>query len=57
MMESNYILEWLEEMYPDRLPLKQVNDFELGVLIGQRQLIEQLKIKLKINEPIEETIK
>jgi glutathione S-transferase len=57
MMESNYILEWLEEMYPDRLPLKQVNDFELGVLIGQRQLIEQLKIKLKINKPIEETIK
>ena len=50
------ILQWLEDMYPDKLPYDKVTEHELGVLIGQRQLIEQLKIKLKITKPIEEEI-
>ena len=56
-MENNLIIEWLEKMFPDRLPFNKVDDYELGVLIGQRQLIEQLKVKLKVAEKIEEEIK
>ena len=55
--ENSQIVEWLEEMYPNKLPYSYVNEFELGILVGQRQLIEQLKIKLKITKPIEEEIK
>jgi hypothetical protein len=54
---SRYILDFLEELYPNILPITNVSDFELGVLVGQRQLIEQLKIKLKLGEEPEETIK
>ena len=56
-MDNNYILQFLEEAYPNRLPLKQVSDYELGVLIGQQMLIEQLKIKLKVSEKQEQEIK
>ena len=50
------MLDFLEELYPDVLPIRRVDDFELGVLVGQRQLIEVLKVKLKMNnqEDIEE---
>jgi len=56
-MENNIILKWLEEMYPNTLPLDRVSEYDLGVLIGQRTLIENLKIKLKIEKTIEEIIK
>ena len=56
-MENLQIMQWLEEMYPNTLPLYQVTDYELGVLVGQRQLIENLKIKLQLEKPIEEEIK
>ena len=48
---------WLEEMYPNKLPYTNIDTFDLGVLVGQQQLIEQLKIKLNIEKPIEEQIK
>jgi len=56
MNSSRYVLDFLEELYPDVLPIRRVDDFELGVLVGQRQLIEVLKVKLKMNnqEDIEE---
>jgi hypothetical protein len=57
MKENSQILTWLEEMYPDRLPLDKVDEYTLGTLIGQRQLIEQLKVKLLLSKPIEEEIK
>ena len=53
---NKYILDFLETLYPDKLPRQYVSDYELGILLGQRQLIEQLKIKLKLQttEDIEE---
>lgn len=54
MMENNYIVAWLEEKYPNVLPYKKTDDFELGVLVGQQMLIEELKIKLKVNEETED---
>ena len=49
-MENNYLLKWLEENYPDKTPTTRLPEWELGVKAGQRMLIEQLKIKLKIEE-------
>jgi hypothetical protein len=54
---DSLVLEWLEEQYPNKLPYTKVSEFELGVLVGQRNLIEQLKIKLNASEPIEEVVK
>ena len=56
-MEATQILNWLETMYPNTLPLERVDDFELGILVGQRQLIEQLKIKLQVEKPKQEEVK
>lgn len=49
-MESRSILNWLEETYPNKTPTTRLTEFEYGELSGQRILIEQLKIKLKITE-------
>lgn len=53
VMESRSILNWLEETYPDRTPTTKMTEFEYGELAGERRLIEQLKIKLKVNEEVE----
>ena len=45
---SNTIIEWLDEVYPDKAPLTQLTEWEYGELAGQRILIENLKIKLKV---------
>lgn len=55
--DNTYILQYLEEAYPDKLPLVQVSEFELGVLVGQQELISKLKHKLRITEEQEEEIK
>jgi hypothetical protein len=50
-METNvYFIQWLEDVAPDRLPLTKLSDFELGVLVGERQLVERIKIKLEVKE-------
>ena len=49
-MENSNILTFLEDYCPDRAPTIKMSEWELGVLAGQRQLIEQLKIKLKVEE-------
>jgi len=52
MMEkdSRFIIDFLEQQFPDRLPLNKVSEFELGELIGQRRLINILKEKLKTKD-------
>lgn len=52
-MMTNYIIDWLDEKFPNQLPIKQVTEFELGVLVGNRQVVEDLKIKLKIEEEVD----
>ncbi len=49
-MENNYLLKWLEEAYPDKTPTTKLGDWELGILAGERMLIEQIKIKLNIHK-------
>lgn len=50
------LIRWLEESFPNRLPYKEINSFELGILVGQQQLIEKLKLKLELEEKIEDVI-
>lgn len=47
-MDSNFIMKFLEEAFPNRLPLNRTSEFEMGILIGQQILINKLKEKLKI---------
>ena len=56
-MEMEQMMRWLEEMYPNKTPTTNLDSFELGLLAGQRILIEQLKIKLKLNNQVQEEIK
>ena len=52
-MESNTI-HWLEELVPDRAPLRELTTWEYGFLAGQRELIEKIKDKLKVKEEIKD---
>ena len=36
------LLEMLKTKYPDRLPNKEVTNYELGKLIGQQEVIKYL---------------
>ena len=57
MSDNVYILKFLNDSFPDKLPLDYINDYELGILIGQQQLINILKNKLKISDNKEEEIR
>jgi len=56
-MEVHQLIQWLEELYPNKLPTERVDDYVLGTLIGQRELIEQIKIKVQYVGTKEEEIK
>ena len=49
-METVQLMKMLDEVYPDRIPLYELEPFDYGVLVGQRLLIEKLKERLKIEE-------
>ena len=51
------IIKWLDELYPDKLPTKNVDQFTLGRLIGQREVIEQIKMKVAFEGDKPEEIK
>lgn len=56
-IDNRYIMKFLEDSFPNRLPLDYINDYELGILVGQQQLINLLKQKLELAEEKEEEIK
>ena len=47
-MEAYQIVKFLEEAFPNRLPLVEVEQFELGTLVGEQKVIEKLKQKLQL---------
>jgi len=47
---SNRLIECLERDFPDKLPRNYQDKFELGVLIGQQQVIDKLKSEKHYNE-------
>ena len=56
-IDNGYIMKFLEDSFPNRLPLDYINDYELGILVGQQQLINLLRQKLELAENKEEEIK
>lgn len=47
---SDKLIECLTRDYPDVLPRKFKDSFELGILIGQQQIIDKLKVEKNYNE-------
>ena len=52
-MENSTILQWMEEVCPDKAPITKLSEWELAIIVGQRELIEKLKIKLRVNEEVD----
>lgn len=52
-MENNdfrHLLHFLKTRYPNELPKDRIDDFELGKLIGQQEVISAIKFKLNISD-------
>lgn len=49
---SDKLIECLERDYPNTLPRTYKDSFELGVLIGQQEIIDKLKVEKSYNEEI-----
>ena len=47
---SDKLIECLERDFKDILPRTYKTEFELGILIGQQQVIDKLKIEKQYNE-------
>lgn len=56
-MEAQQILQFLTTKFPNKLPFEKISEFDLGVLVGQQQVIEDLKVKLKYEDDKEQEIK
>ena len=50
-MENLQILQLLETWCPDKAPTFEMSPFEQGIIVGQRRMIEYLKLELKVEEP------
>lgn len=49
---TDELIKALEKDFPNTLPKTFIDKYELGVLIGQQQVIEKLKIEKKFNEEL-----
>lgn len=47
---TDLLIEVLERDFPDKLPRKHKDDYELGILIGQQQVIDKLKTEKQYQE-------
>lgn len=47
---SDKLIECLERDFPDKLPRKYQDSYELGILVGQQMVIDKLKIEKQFNE-------
>jgi hypothetical protein len=52
-MEAQTILQQLEQWCPNVAPTSELSPFELGIIVGQRRLIELLKYSLNVDKPEE----
>jgi len=51
---SDKLIECLERDFPDKLPRKFKDNYELGILIGQQMVIDKLKVEKDYQELHEE---
>lgn len=47
---SNKLLDCLVRDFPDKLPREYKDNYELGILVGQQQVIDKLKAEKLFNE-------
>ena len=47
---SDLLIEVLERDFPDKLPRVYKDNYELGILIGQQQVIDKLKTEKQYQE-------
>lgn len=47
---SNKLIECLDRDFPDKLPRTYKDNYELGILVGQQQVIDKLKTEKAFNE-------
>lgn len=47
---SDELIKSLERDFPNRLPEEYINDYELGILIGEQKIISKLKFEKEYNE-------
>lgn len=47
---SDLLIEVLERDFPDKLPREYKDNYELGILIGQQQVIDKLKTEKHYQE-------
>jgi len=57
MKDNMYILDLVEKAFINKLPLGQVSEYELGELIGQQQVVNFIREKLKVTLEKEQEIK
>jgi len=57
MRDNSYILDLVEKAFINKLPLGQVSEYELGELIGQQQVVNFIREKLKVTLEKEQEIK
>lgn len=50
---SDKLIECLENDFIDKLPRKHLDSYELGVLVGNQQVIDKLKVEKAYNENLE----
>ncbi len=55
--DNTYILKLVEDAFPNKLPLSQVSEHEMGELIGQQQVVNFIREKLKVTSEKEQEIK
>ena len=47
---EDYLIQVLKEDFPDKLPEKEIDKFELGFLIGQQSVIKKLEFECREQE-------
>ncbi len=57
MKDNTYILKLVEDAFPNRLPLSRVDEYELGILLGNQEVVNFIKEKLKVASEKEQEIK
>ena len=47
---SDKLIECLERDFPDKIPRKQLSDYEFGRLVGNQEVIDKLKAEKRFSE-------
>ena len=57
MKDNVYILDLVTKAFPNTLPLGKMSEHEMGELIGQQQVVNFIREKLKVTLEKEQEVK